>query len=407
MLNRDTGFCMACGSDTSSHSRRVYWVLAGFVVVLLVRSAVLYGYYLPQAEVADELDQGIALYRSSQFMSATDHLQKAVRDAPQSAKAWLYLGACYAHQLQDAEPGIDSPKGQQDAIEARESFEHVLKIDPNNKLGLAAIATLVFWMRDFQKAKEYQQKRSNVDPGNPQPGYWIGVLDWVTCFPRDMLLRRQFGIAGSLEPLPENARAQLEKQNGGLVVEGLKALSKALELKPGDADTLIFLNLMYRQKADLERGNGARSNDLRTADRFVQKALAARKLAAAARTTNTPADKDFAIFLTVPPPPPPPGAAIPQRIRVAGEVESAKLIFQPKPEYPPVAKMARIQGVVRLDALIGKDGTIEDLKVISGHPLLVKPAIDSVEKWRFQPTLLNGNAVEVATEIDVNFMLAE
>jgi protein TonB len=108
-----------------------------------------------------------------------------------------------------------------------------------------------------------------------------------------------------------------------------------------------------------------------------------------------------------PPPPPPPKASTPKRIRVGGQVESAKLMFQPKPEYPPLAKMARIQGTVRLEALISKDGTIQDLKTISGHPLLVKSAIDAVSRWRYQPTLLNGEPVEVVTEIDVNFTLSE
>jgi len=108
-----------------------------------------------------------------------------------------------------------------------------------------------------------------------------------------------------------------------------------------------------------------------------------------------------------PPPPPPPKAAAPKRIRVGGSVEQARLIFQPKPEYPPLAKMARIQGTVKLEAIISKDGTIQDLKVLSGHPLLVKSALDAVQRWRYQPTLLNGDPVEVVTEIDVNFSLAE
>ena len=108
-----------------------------------------------------------------------------------------------------------------------------------------------------------------------------------------------------------------------------------------------------------------------------------------------------------PPPPPPPKAATPKRIRVGGQVESARLIFQPKPEYPPLAKMARIQGTVRLEAIISKDGTIQDLKVVSGHPLLVKSALEAVQRWRYQPTLLNGEPVEVVTEVDVNFTLAE
>jgi len=108
-----------------------------------------------------------------------------------------------------------------------------------------------------------------------------------------------------------------------------------------------------------------------------------------------------------PPPPPPPKAATPKRIRVGGQVEQAKWIFHPNPEYPPLAKMARIQGGVRLEAVISKDGTIQDLKVISGHPLLVKSALDAVSRWRYQPTLLNGEPVEVVTEIDVNFTLSE
>ena len=91
---------------------------------------------------------------------------------------------------------------------------------------------------------------------------------------------------------------------------------------------------------------------------------------------------------------------------LGGQVEAAKLIYKPTPDYPPLAKMARIQGSVRLEAIIAKDGTIQDLKVLSGHPLLVKAALDAVKQWRYQPTLLNGEPVEVVTEIDVNFTLA-
>ena len=108
-----------------------------------------------------------------------------------------------------------------------------------------------------------------------------------------------------------------------------------------------------------------------------------------------------------PPPPPPPKPQAPQRIRVGGQVEAAKLIYGPTPEYPALAKMARISGTVRLEAVIAKDGTIKDLKVLDGHPLLVKSALSAVQQWRYQPTLLNGQAVEVQTEIDVNFTLAD
>jgi periplasmic protein TonB len=111
-----------------------------------------------------------------------------------------------------------------------------------------------------------------------------------------------------------------------------------------------------------------------------------------------------------PPPPPPPVAAkpvTPQRIRVGGNVQAAKLIRQPKPVYPPLAKQARISGHVILNAIIGKDGTIQNLTVASGHPLLIQAALEAVKQWVYAPTLLNGEPVEVVTQIDVNFTLSQ
>jgi len=112
-----------------------------------------------------------------------------------------------------------------------------------------------------------------------------------------------------------------------------------------------------------------------------------------------------------PPPPPPPKkvevAAAPQRIRIGGSVQQAKLVRQPHPVYPPLAKQARIQGTVKLTAIISKDGTIQHLEVISGHPLLVPSALEAVKQWVYQPTLLNGEPVEVITQIDVNFTLSQ
>jgi periplasmic protein TonB len=108
-----------------------------------------------------------------------------------------------------------------------------------------------------------------------------------------------------------------------------------------------------------------------------------------------------------PPPPPVEQKKVVQRIRVGGQVQQANLIRQPKPIYPPLAKQARIQGVVRFEAIIGKDGTIQNLRMISGHPLLVPAAQEAVKQWLYKPTLLNGEPVEVATVIDVNFTLSQ
>jgi protein TonB len=116
-----------------------------------------------------------------------------------------------------------------------------------------------------------------------------------------------------------------------------------------------------------------------------------------------------AVPTALPPPPPPPVKVVtaPKRITIGGNVQQAKLVRQPKPVYPPLAKQARISGVVHLAAVISKDGTIQDLKVISGHPLLIPSALEAVKQWVYQPTLLNGEPVEVSTQIDVNFTLSQ
>ena len=109
----------------------------------------------------------------------------------------------------------------------------------------------------------------------------------------------------------------------------------------------------------------------------------------------------------LPPPPETPKPPRASRITVGGVVESARLIYEVQPEYPVLARAARVQGTVRLEAIIGKDGSVQSLHVLSGPPLLISSAMQAVARWRYQPTLLNGVAVEVSTEIDVNFTLNE
>ena len=94
-----------------------------------------------------------------------------------------------------------------------------------------------------------------------------------------------------------------------------------------------------------------------------------------------------------------------QRIRMGGTVQAAKLIEKVRPEYPEDARLSRVEGTVRLHVIIGKDGSIQSLTLVSGHPLLVRASIDAVKQWRYQPTLLNGNPVEIDTTIDVIFTL--
>ncbi|MGA3089390.1 MAG: TonB family protein [Terriglobales bacterium] len=101
-----------------------------------------------------------------------------------------------------------------------------------------------------------------------------------------------------------------------------------------------------------------------------------------------------------------PKIAIPQRVRVSQGVSTGLLIRKVQPSYPPLAKQARIQGQVVLQAEISKDGTIQNLQLISGHPMLAPAAIEAVKQWRYKPYLLNGEPVAVETQVVVNFSLS-
>ena len=95
------------------------------------------------------------------------------------------------------------------------------------------------------------------------------------------------------------------------------------------------------------------------------------------------------------------------RIRVGSAVQDTKVTKRVAPEYPALAREARIQGTVRFDVVIGADGAISSMTLVSGHPLLVLPAQAALRNWIYQPTLLNGKPVEVQTTVDVNFLLSQ
>jgi protein TonB len=101
-----------------------------------------------------------------------------------------------------------------------------------------------------------------------------------------------------------------------------------------------------------------------------------------------------------------PKAAPPQKVRVSQGVLQGNILHQVQPQYPPIARAARVAGAVVIKATIGKDGTMKDLQVVSGHPMLVQAALEAVKQWRYKPWVLNGEPVEVDTVITVNFNLS-
>jgi tetratricopeptide (TPR) repeat protein len=257
---------------------KVYrFALLGAVLLLLAFSS-----GCRRLRARDQLNKGVGAFRNAQFQAAIVHFKNAVAYDPTLLNAKLYLATAYYNQYI---PGGESPENLKIAQQAIDAFEDVLKMDPNNSNAIASIAQIYYYMRKFDKAKEFQRHLLQVEPNNPVPYYWIGVLDWAICYPRTQQLRKELKIEfpkdpkdpGSLPPIPEKARVGLEEQNGPLVKEGVEVLEKAIQIRPNDFDTMAYLNLMYRQKADLEPDPAARQADLKQAEDWVNKAVALKK----------------------------------------------------------------------------------------------------------------------------------
>ncbi len=233
----------------------------------------------------DQLNKGVMAFRNAQYQVAIEHFKNSVKLDPTLVNARLYLATALWQQFV---PAVDSPENTKIGDQAIEQFKEVLKIDPKNTTAMASIGQIYYGMKNFDEAKAYQRQRLQIEPNNPQPYYWIGVIDWAVAQKNDADVRKDLKLTtpdlktGYYPPLPEKARSGLEEENSKLVSEGLDALQKAISLKPNDYATMAYINLMYRQKADIDATKEDRLADLKTADSWQKKALDAQKANAAA-----------------------------------------------------------------------------------------------------------------------------
>lgn len=265
--------------------------------------------------------------------------------------------------------------------------------------GKAAPNTTVRRLGFFDEAENWYRKLTEIDNNDKTAFYSLGVIAWERFYPELMSARGRLGMKPQDPgPLPDfNVRADLRSRLGRTVEDGMASLNRALAIDPLYDDAMAYLNLLYRERADLSESAEDFKRDVATADDLVTKALDARKRKA--ESANS--------YVSAPPPPPPPPGTSPERIRVGVNVQAANLIQKPTPVYPPLAKQARVQGSVRFTVIIDKQGFIQNVQLVSGHPLLVPSALDAVKQYTYRPTLLkNGQQVEVTTQVDINFTLS-
>jgi len=230
----------------------------------------------------DELNKGVAAYRDGKYDQAIEFFKDAKDNDPTLTNARLYLATAYATQYI---PGAPSDENVRMGEAAVKEFQDVLTADPNNISAIDGIGSILFNMAGtpytparFVESKTYHSRHIALKPEDPEPYYWIGVIDWTLTYRSNLVTRGTWRLAhpGKLlkddEPMPPDVRDAYTKENGQLVDEGMDALKKALVLRPDYDDAMAYLNLLLRRKADEATTPGERASLLKQADDLVEKA---------------------------------------------------------------------------------------------------------------------------------------
>jgi hypothetical protein len=133
--------------------------------------------------------------------------------------------------------------------------------------------------KKMEESKNYHRKHIQIKPEDPEPYYWIGVIDWSEAYRGNKDLREEYNRTAKktikdTDPMPPALAAQFQQKYGPIIEEGLKSLQKAMQLRPDYDDAMAYLNLLYRQKADTEATPAARDADIKLADELVDKVKA-------------------------------------------------------------------------------------------------------------------------------------
>jgi len=236
----------------------------------------------------DELNKGVDAYKSAKYEEAIDHFQKATQLDPSLPMAKSYLATALA---QNVVPGSDTPDNIKTAQQAISIFQEVLDKDPTDVNSLKQIAAIYFSIAspsnpkqqrvNLENAKTWQKKVLAVDPKDPEAAYTIGVIDWTEAHQNLLSALAPAGVNDDGEgnpKAPKKIMDPLKDQNGPLIEEGLQYLTQAVANRANYDDAMVYLNLVYRSKADQDFGDlAAQKADMAKSDEWRTKAMGTRK----------------------------------------------------------------------------------------------------------------------------------
>jgi tetratricopeptide (TPR) repeat protein len=196
--------------------------------------------------------------------------------------ARLYLATAYASQFI---PGAPTPDNMRMGDQAVKEFQDVLSRDPNNIGAIDGVGSILYSMGGnpynqqlMDQSKEYHMKHIQLQPQDPEPYYWIAVINWSVATHGDRQLRDEYNKTAkkqisNTDPLPAKVAAEYAEKYGSVIDEGMDYAKKAMDRRPEYDDAMAYLNLLYRDKANTETSADARDNDIKQADDLVHKVM--------------------------------------------------------------------------------------------------------------------------------------
>lgn len=237
---------------------------------------------VPQSrtEARNALDNGVQAFKEGRYDDAVRFFRLAKELDPSLLNARFYLATAYASQYI---PGAPSQQNIEMGQKAVEEFKDALAIDPQNLTAIDGIGSILFQMagtpydaQKFQQSKDYHQKHILLKPQDPEPHYWIGVIDWTLTFRANSEMRANYNKASTqqirdTDPLPSLVREEYRIAYGPLIDEGIEHLKRAIALKPDYDDAMAYLNLLYRRKADTVARESERAQLIKMADDLIDR----------------------------------------------------------------------------------------------------------------------------------------
>ncbi|HWW17414.1 MAG TPA: hypothetical protein VNY81_02240 [Candidatus Saccharimonadales bacterium] len=255
-------------------ARRVA-ALAALLVLVIAASG------CNKLKARDLLNKGVTSFKNGQSDAAIEYFKQAKEADPDLLNARLYLATAYASLYI---PGAPSQENLARGNQAVAEFKEVLDKDPNNLSAIDGIGSILFQMggqpfdpKKFEESKTYHQRHIQLKPDDPEPYYWIGVIDWTLAFRANGEMRMDYNKNNirkqvkDTDPLPTAIRSEYASKYGQLIDEGVADLQKAISIKPDYDDAMAYLNLLYRRKADMVESKEEREALLKQADDLVDK----------------------------------------------------------------------------------------------------------------------------------------